>query len=404
MPREPVERPVNSSASSLRQGAWCGALVALASAAEMLALNRRTINPVSAVVVSVVWAAAGGALGALLGVLGARGAAIFRRREDDAAGFLATIGVGHLLLPLGFGPSLALASLGARLARRALWPRRRRLDIGIFLALVALAADRAMPGSLSLAPDLDRAQALARDVPSPGSLPVTLTIHPPSAFPEVPAVHVRLRRLRSDPRGQRAALLTGRLPARTNAGPHGPHAVPGGGGLSRIPARFGTSRLAAVFPVVRRLEGTAFDPAGTLPDLARSAGVPVLDSMDGAAPLFLRVLALDAAPTPELARLLAAEGAWLDVAIDETGAAELALAGRGVSGIPVDTEATLLDVTPTALHLLGLAVPRDVDGRVLLERLDPTGPGARPPRYRALASAGAASSRARPASDATTSR
>ena len=47
-----------------------------------------------------------------------------------------------------------------------------------------------------------------------------------------------------------------------------------------------------------------------------------------------------------------------------------------------DLPATLMDVAPTALHLLGLAVPRDCDGRVLLEMLEAKGPGSRAPRYR----------------------
>jgi len=43
-----------------------------------------------------------------------------------------------------------------------------------------------------------------------------------------------------------------------------------------------------------------------------------------------------------------------------------------------------MDITPTALHLLGLAIPRSCDGRVLAEVMDPDGPAARPLRYRAL--------------------
>lgn len=404
MPLGSGERPVSSSAPSLREGVMCGAIVALAAALEMLALNRRTINPVSAAALAATWCVAGAAAGLVLGGLAGRAAAALGRDTEDAAVFLATIGAGHLFLPLGAGPALALANAGVRLARRALWPKHSRLDRGLFVALVAFAADRALPSRLELAPDLDRNDALAADVPSAGALPVTLTIHPPSPFPEIPAVHVRVRRLRSDPPGQRAALFTGRLPARTNAGPDGPHRLPGGGGFSRVPERLGMVALAALFPTISSVEGTPFDPAGTLQDVCRSAGVPVIEALARSETLFLRVLVLDAAPTSDLARRLVAEGAWLDVALDETGRAELALAGRGVATVPVDAEVTLLDVAPTALHLLGLAIPRDVDGRVLLERLDRAGSGARAPRYRALARAERTSPPDRPVSEATTSR
>jgi tetratricopeptide (TPR) repeat protein len=57
-------------------------------------------------------------------------------------------------------------------------------------------------------------------------------------------------------------------------------------------------------------------------------------------------------------------------------------AGGGIPRGSV-TDATLLDVTPTVLSLLGLPVPRDLPGRVLTA-LSP--PGARPPAERRLAS------------------
>ncbi len=54
------------------------------------------------------------------------------------------------------------------------------------------------------------------------------------------------------------------------------------------------------------------------------------------------------------------------------------LAGRGVnSGAEVES-ASVEDLTPTALHLLGRPVPRDMDGRVLLEALDGSVVGAEP--------------------------
>ena len=60
----------------------------------------------------------------------------------------------------------------------------------------------------------------------------------------------------------------------------------------------------------------------------------------------------------------------------------IAFSGGGIRLAPDSSSASLLDVLPTALHLLGLAIPRDADGRVLVEILDPLGPGARTPRYR----------------------
>jgi hypothetical protein len=64
------------------------------------------------------------------------------------------------------------------------------------------------------------------------------------------------------------------------------------------------------------------------------------------------------------------------------------MTGTGVSLAPAEGPASLLDVTPTALHLLGLPLPRGCDGRALLELLDPLGPGGRAPRYSAAPPAG----------------
>ena len=48
----------------------------------------------------------------------------------------------------------------------------------------------------------------------------------------------------------------------------------------------------------------------------------------------------------------------------------LAMRGRGVrSGLRLD-EARILDLAPTILHLLGMPVPDQMDGRVLTEALD----------------------------------
>jgi hypothetical protein len=341
-----------------------------------------------------------------VGILGARAFEAFRRRGDDGAALLATITVGHLLLPLGAGPVIALITLVTRPLRRRFLPRRARIDQGILLALAFHVADRQTPSAATLPPDIPRSVAIAASTPAPASLPVTITVHPPAPFPEIPAVHIRLRPLASELLGREAALWTGRLPMRTGAGPSTPRRLPGGGGISRIPERTGTLALAALLPRAKALVGP-FAPVGDIEDLTRSAGVAVLRAPPSEAdpPLFLRILETSAAPSPRLAEELAAQGAWLDVTLGPSSDDQLALAGRGVSTTPATTEATLLDVTPTALHILGLAVPRDCDGRVLMERLAVPGPGGHAPRYRALApEAAGRRTAAAPVSDSTTSR
>ena len=88
-----------------------------------------------------------------------------------------------------------------------------------------------------------------------------------------------------------------------------------------------------------------------------------------------------AGPPREVAEEIRRAGAWIDVTLGPRADAEIALSGRGFALVRARARATLMDVTPTALHLLGLAVPRDCDGRVLQEFLDLEGPAARPPRY-----------------------
>jgi predicted AlkP superfamily phosphohydrolase/phosphomutase len=59
----------------------------------------------------------------------------------------------------------------------------------------------------------------------------------------------------------------------------------------------------------------------------------------------------------------------------------LILAGAGVRpGAAVDN-ASILDLTPTILHALGVAVPADLDGRVLSEAFEPSSPAAQPVTY-----------------------
>ena len=52
--------------------------------------------------------------------------------------------------------------------------------------------------------------------------------------------------------------------------------------------------------------------------------------------------------------------------------------GPGVKpGISLEG-ASILDLTPTILHVMGVPVPQDLDGRVLSEAFDPSSPVAAP--------------------------
>jgi hypothetical protein len=46
----------------------------------------------------------------------------------------------------------------------------------------------------------------------------------------------------------------------------------------------------------------------------------------------------------------------------------LLMAGRGVKHLDLTT-ASLMDIAPTILHLLGVPVPKDMDGKVLVQAL-----------------------------------
>jgi predicted AlkP superfamily phosphohydrolase/phosphomutase len=59
----------------------------------------------------------------------------------------------------------------------------------------------------------------------------------------------------------------------------------------------------------------------------------------------------------------------------------LILAGAGVAPGTQLEGANIMDLAPTILHTLGLAVPQDLDGRVLSEAFDTRSPGARPVVY-----------------------
>ncbi len=56
----------------------------------------------------------------------------------------------------------------------------------------------------------------------------------------------------------------------------------------------------------------------------------------------------------------------------------LILSGPGVTPGTRLVNASILDLAPTILHAMGLAVPSDLDGRVLSEAFEVTSPGARP--------------------------
>jgi hypothetical protein len=142
----------------------------------------------------------------------------------------------------------------------------------------------------------------------------------------------------------------------------------------------------ALLALISRREESDPDPRrlpGSLPLLAEAAGIPVLTRPPTAQdpPLCLRLLVGQTAPRREVAEELRRAGAWIDVTLGPRTDAEVALSGRGFALMRTAGRATLMDVTPTALHLLGLAVPRECDGRVLYEFFDPAGPAARPPRY-----------------------
>jgi hypothetical protein len=369
--------------SSLVVGARLGALCGALGGVEILASNARTINPSSGALLAAACLALGALAGAGAGLLGARGFEIVRWRRSDGAVFLATVFAGYLVLPPGYGLAGGAALWLLRAARRRLLPRQARLD-GLAVLLAAAVGVEALLGGLPPSPPaISPAAPLAPGSPLPGSLSVTISVHPRSDFPEVPAVHLPLQPLAAARAGRLAALWTGRAPVRTRIGADGPHRLPGGGSLIHAPEQPGARALLALLghtdpsdPDPRRL-------TGSLPLLAESAGIPVLTTPPSPLDpvLCLRLLTGDDAPRREVAEEIRRAGAWIDVTLGPRSDAEIALSGRGFALARAEGGATLMDVTPTALHLLGLAVPRDCDGRVLWEFLDKESPAARPPRY-----------------------
>jgi hypothetical protein len=60
----------------------------------------------------------------------------------------------------------------------------------------------------------------------------------------------------------------------------------------------------------------------------------------------------------------------------------LIINGRQVSGEGAFAEASIMDVAPTVLHVLGIPIPSDMDGRILFEAFeDGSALRSRAPRY-----------------------
>jgi hypothetical protein len=102
-------------------------------------------------------------------------------------------------------------------------------------------------------------------------------------------------------------------------------------------------------------------------------------------------------PTPLWRRLLGALTGTAVAAASHAAAPEgvLLVAGRGIRAGAAPAGASVLDVTPTLLYLMGLPVARDMEGRVLTEILEPAFARENPvtfiPSYEGLAVAPAAS-------------
>jgi hypothetical protein len=344
-------------------------------AAEILARNRPTLNPGSALFLAALWIAAGALLGALV-------ARPFRVRPPATGPALAAIAAGGCFLPPLPGATFAAGIPLLLLARRRFLERHGRLDALLIAVVTASAAVLLFARAEEIR--LFSPPAPPERLPKPGpkpfdAVPVVLSLRDGGDFPEVPAVHVPLRPLASEAPGRLAALRTGRAPARTPVGVSIPRLLPGGGGVSRFPK--GASRfLLAAFP--HGTDGIApFARRATLEDRVAAAGIPVLHGAPQSddPPLFLRIVE-DRTLDREMVEALRRRGAWIDVRLGPEGG-RVALTGRGVRLAPVNARAAPMDVVPTALHLLGVPVPRSSDGRVLVELLDPAGAGGRPIRY-----------------------
>jgi hypothetical protein len=358
-----------------------GLLAAAPAVAEILTANQRTINPASGLAAAALWLGSSVLAGAAVGRLAGRAASLAKLPPGDGAAFLAGTACGHLFLPPPWGATFGAAVTLLRVLRRMIFRRYARLDalapFAPSLLAGAILFERPFPMSPFPGPD----RPLAAVVPAPGAIPVTVSVHTETDFPDVPAVHLRLRELNAEEAGRRAALWSGRAPARTRAGCGTPRLLPGGGGLSWIPRRPGAQALARLLPAGS--DDPQFAPRAPLWRIAEAGGIPVLRGLPSPEdpPLHLRILERDHPPDRNTAERLRREGAWIDVRLGARGD-RIALSGQGIAVSPGGPEASLLDVAPTVMHLLGLPVPRSGDGRVLRELLDPASTGARPIRYR----------------------
>ena len=69
------------------------------------------------------------------------------------------------------------------------------LALAFAVGLAALAPSFVDVTNPGLAPPLAPSAPLAASAIAPGSVPVTVSVHPEAGYPEVPAVHVELRAL-----------------------------------------------------------------------------------------------------------------------------------------------------------------------------------------------------------------
>ena len=357
--------------------AWIGAGTGAIAGLDLLLGNPHSCSPLAApgscVLVVALFASAGFVLGAAFGAWGGLLFRALRDREQDGADAFGFLAPALLFFPK-WAALAVLPFFFLRAARRSFLPRRSRLD-SLFVLFLWGAAVGSLPPHSPRPVGESRGH---RGVPIPGSISVTVTVHPGPGFPEEAAVHPPIDLLNATLEAKRQALWTGRFPVL--AGSAGSWRLPGGGVITWSPPRPWSRRLLSL--VARPVAvSPAANPAG-LAELARAAGIPLLHTPPdlGDPPLALRILEMESPVTPADAQRIRASGAWMDVLLADEE--RIAFSGGGIRLAPDSSSASLLDVLPTALHLLGLAIPRDADGRVLVEILDPLGPGARTPRYR----------------------
>ncbi|HET9886061.1 MAG TPA: hypothetical protein VFR10_01020 [bacterium] len=356
--------------------AWIGAGTGAIAGLDVLLGNQHSCSPqeapASCALIMALFVGAGFLLGAAFGAWGGVLSRRLRIAEPDGADALGFL-VPALVFFSQWAALAVLPFLFLRAARRKFLPWRSRLD-SFFVIFLWGAAVALLPAH---SPQWEGGGRRHAGVPMPGSIPVTVTVHPGPGFTESAAVHPPIQHLNAGLDAKRQALWTGRIPILR--GSAGRWRLPGGGIITWVPPHRWSRRLLSL--VARPISADPrANPAG-LAELAHAAGIPILRTPPdlGDPPLALRILEMDAPVTPEDAQRFRASGAWIDVLLADEE--KIAFSGEGIRVGPDSTSASLLDVLPTALHLLGLAIPRSTDGRVLTEILDPLGQGARTPRY-----------------------